>query len=83
MHFSRFNSSFNNVISELKRQSKLQEENQSNQEKSLATILELLQTQNISSVTPSDQQAYQESQLDNNLNNYLQSPMIGLTPRTS
>ncbi len=50
----------------MKRQSKLQEENQSKQEKALATILELLQNQNISSATPSDQQAYQESQLDNN-----------------
>ncbi len=43
MHFSRFTSSFNNTISDLKRQSKFQEENQSKQEKTLTTILELLQ----------------------------------------
>lgn len=66
MHFSRFTSSFQTAISELKRQSKLQEENQSKQEKALVTILELLQNQNISSATPSDQQASQVSQSNHN-----------------
>ncbi len=64
MHFSRFTSSFNNTISDLKRQSKLQEENQSKQEKTLTTILELLQNQSISPPSLSNQQALQEPQRD-------------------
>lgn len=64
MHFSRFTSSFNNVITDLKCQSKLQEENQVKQEQTLTTILELLQNQNIS--TPSSQQGLKQPQTDTN-----------------
>jgi hypothetical protein len=49
-HFSRLTSSFNSAISDLKRQSKLQEENQSKQDWTLSSILDLLQKQQINTL---------------------------------
>jgi hypothetical protein len=51
-HFSRLTSSFHSAISDLKRQSKLQEENQSKQDRTLSSILDLLQRQQLNSLGP-------------------------------
>jgi hypothetical protein len=66
MHFSRFTSSFNSAITDLKHQSKLHKENQSKQDKTLSTILELLQNQHLQSELSVAQKDPQETIMDSN-----------------
>ncbi len=74
MHFSRFTSSFNSAITDLKCQSKLYEENQSKQDKTLSTILELLQNQHLQSELSVTQKDPQETIMDSNPTGLLTVP---------